>query len=107
MKRVSAPEAKKLQDEGWTYVDVRSEPEFDGGHPPGAVNVSMHSPDFFEAMASRFKKDQQLIIGCLMGPRSARAAAALEAQGYTQLVDAAEGFSGWVQAKLPVAKGKS
>src|SRR5262249_27311884 len=36
MKRISAKDAKELMDEGWTYVDVRSEPEFERGHPAGA-----------------------------------------------------------------------
>jgi rhodanese-related sulfurtransferase len=42
-----------------------------------------------------------------MGGRSANASAALEAQGYTQLVDNTQGFGGWTAAKLPTLKGKS
>ena len=60
VKRVSPEEAKKLiDDEGYVYVDVRSLPEFEAGHPTGAYNVPlMHqgpagmtpNPDFMAVM---------------------------------------------------------
>ena len=37
--RISPQEASAKLAEGWTYVDVRTEQEFEAGHPPGAVNV--------------------------------------------------------------------
>lgn len=116
-KRVEPKEAKALMDQGWTYVDVRTEQEFDAGHPAGAVNVPINSPDFPAVMARRFPKDSKLIIGCLMGGRSARACAYLESEGYTQLVDQTAGwggqrdalgrvaFTGWLDAKLPTGGG--
>ena len=39
VKRVTPVEAEALLKEGWTYLDVRSIPEFDGGHPVGASDV--------------------------------------------------------------------
>jgi rhodanese-related sulfurtransferase len=107
MKRVTAKDAKQLQDEGWTYVDVRTEGEFEGGHPTGSININCSAPNFLDVIKQRFKPDAKLIIGCQMGGRSARAGAALEAQGYTSLADNTQGFGGWTQEKLPVAKGKS
>ena len=41
VKRVTPPEAAALLADGWTYLDVRSIPEFDSGHPPGAANVPL------------------------------------------------------------------
>jgi rhodanese-related sulfurtransferase len=107
MKRVNASDARKLQDEGWTYVDVRTENEFEGGHPTGAVNVNFSAPNFLELIKARFTPETKLVIGCQMGGRSARASAALEAHGYTQLADNTQGFGGWAEAKLPVSKGKT
>jgi rhodanese-related sulfurtransferase len=122
-KRVSPPEAADLVKQGWRYVDVRSIPEFDAGHPQGAANVPlMHqqggrmtpNPDFQRVMEANFPKDAPLVIGCKSGGRSAQAAARLEAIGYTQLVDMRGGFSGerdslgrvttpgWSDAGLPV-----
>ena len=41
-KRVSPQEARDLMEkDGYVYVDVRSIPEFDAGHPAGAYNVPL------------------------------------------------------------------
>ena len=127
VKKVSPVEARALVDgEGYVYVDVRSVPEFEGGRPEGAYNVPVAnaSPggmvpnaDFVSVMESRFAKDAKLVIGCLAGGRSARACAALEAAGFTQLVDQRAGWggakdafgrvteAGWSAAGLPSAHG--
>jgi rhodanese-related sulfurtransferase len=122
-KRVSPPEAAELLKQGWRYVDVRSIPEFDQGHPQGAANVPLlhrqggrmaPNPDFKRVMEANYPKDSQLVIGCQAGGRSAQAAAILEASGYTQVVDMRGGFGGerdmlgrvttpgWAEAGLPV-----
>jgi rhodanese-related sulfurtransferase len=106
MKRVTPAEAQKLQDEGWTYLDVRSESEFEAGHPPGAINVPINVGDFLSAVAQRFKKDSKLVVGCQAGGRSMRACVALEQNGYSNLADNFQGFGGWLDAKLPQEKGK-
>ena len=41
VKRVTPIEADALLKDGWAYLDVRSIPEFDGGHPTGAANVPL------------------------------------------------------------------
>jgi rhodanese-related sulfurtransferase len=104
VKRVSPDEAKKLMDdEGYVYVDVRSLPEFDAGHPTGAYNVPlMHqgpagmspNPDFMAVMEKSFPKTSRLIVGCKAGGRSARAAAMLESAGFTSVVDQKGGYEG-------------
>jgi rhodanese-related sulfurtransferase len=104
VKRVSPEDAKKLMDEdGYVYVDVRSLPEFEAGHPTGAYNVPlMHqgpagmtpNPDFLSVMEQSFPKTAKLIVACKAGGRSARAAAALESAGFTSVVDQKAGYEG-------------
>jgi rhodanese-related sulfurtransferase len=104
VKRVSPEEAKQLiDDEGYVYVDVRSLPEFEAGHPTGAYNVPlMHqaptgmtlNPDFLGVMEKSFPKAARLVVGCKAGGRSARAAAVLEAAGFTDVVDQKAGYEG-------------
>ena len=122
-KRVSPPEAAELLKQGWRYVDVRSIPEFEAGHPQGAANVPLlhrqggrmaPNPDFQRVMQANFPKESQLVIGCQAGGRSAQAAALLEAAGYTNVVDMRGGYGGerdgmgrvsvpgWAEAGLPV-----
>lgn len=125
--RISPQEARDLiNNQGYAYVDVRSVQEFEGGHPEGAYNVPLMdvgptgmvpNQDFVAVMQKTFPKDAKLVLGCLSGGRSARAAAALEAAGYTNLTDQRAGWGGakdqfgrltepgWSGAGLPSAAG--
>jgi rhodanese-related sulfurtransferase len=122
--RVSPAEAKRLVDEdGYVYVDVRSVPEYEAGHPAGAANVPLlhagpggmtPNPDFLAVMSAAYPKDAKLVLGCRSGQRSLRAAEALAAAGYATLVDQRAGFdgarnafggiaeAGWAAEGLPV-----
>jgi rhodanese-related sulfurtransferase len=105
-------------DEGYVYVDVRSVPEFEKGHPEGAYNVPLlhmgpagmaPNPEFAAVMQKNFGKEAKLIVGCKMGGRSAKASELLASLGYANLVDQGAGFDGqpgnpgWLPAGLPVA----
>ena len=123
VKRVTPAEADALMKEGWIYLDVRSIPEFEGGHPAGAVNVPLlhnaggrmaPNPAFRSVVEGNFAKDAKLVLGCKAGPRSQQAAAVLEAAGFTNLAEVRGGFhgehdrlgrvatAGWVKEGLPV-----
>jgi rhodanese-related sulfurtransferase len=104
IESVTPREAKRLVDEeGYTYVDVRSVPEFEQGHPQGAVNVPIAhmtpggmqpNPDFLKVVRASFAPDSKLVLGCKSGVRSMRAAEALTQAGYTNLVNMDGGFGG-------------
>jgi rhodanese-related sulfurtransferase len=92
-----------MEDEGFVYVDVRSVPEFEAGHPEGAYNVPWQhrgatglvpNPDFLAVMTACFAKDTKLIVGCQAGGRSRAAAEALEAAGFTGVRDQLAGWGG-------------
>jgi rhodanese-related sulfurtransferase len=123
VKRVTPPEAAALLAQGWVYLDVRSIPEFERGHPAGASNVPLlnfeagrmvANPDFERVVAESFPKQTRLVVGCKVGGRSLQAAALLEAAGYTDVVDMRGGFHGerdpfgrvtcpgWADSNLPV-----
>jgi rhodanese-related sulfurtransferase len=126
VKRISPEEAQRLmKEEGYTYLDVRSIPEFDEGHPEGAVNIPlMHmvsggmdpNPDFLDVVQANFPKDSKLILGCRSGGRSLKAAHQLLSAGYTDVVDQRAGYlgskghgehppeEGWEPKQLPVEK---
>lgn len=115
IRRVAPREASELLDQGYTYVDVRSVPEYEQGHAPGALNLPlMHrgpggmspNPEFATAFQKRFPdKAAKIVVGCKSGGRSARAADLLTALGYTELVDAGGGWDGWAEAGLPSEPG--
>lgn len=123
--RVSPEEAQALIGEGYIYVDVRSEPEFEKGHPAGALNVPIShrgpagfvpNPDFLNVMESAFDKNERLLIGCQTGGRSMKAVEMLVRAGFTNLRELRTGFEGrkdafgrlepgWSKSGLPVGTG--
>jgi rhodanese-related sulfurtransferase len=125
VKRVTPSEAAALLADGWSYLDVRSIPEFEEGHPAGAANVPLlhvtngrmtPNGDFQKVVTANFAPDTKLVVGCKAGGRSLQAAALLEAAGYTSVVDMRGGFHGerdgmgrmttvgWLESQLPVSK---
>ena len=119
VKRISPAEANALLGEGYTYLDVRSVPEYGAGHPKGAANAPlMHmgpggmtpNPEFAAVVQKAFPKDARLVVGCKAGGRSQKAAMLLEAAGYTNLVEMRGGWSGegsekgWEACGLPQEK---
>ncbi len=115
--RISPAEAHaKVTGEGFTYVDVRTPEEFAEGRPAASVNVPLDD-DFVTAMTARFAKDARIVVGCKAGGRSLRAATALVAAGFTNVLDQRAGFDavrgpfgevtepGWSRAGLPQDAG--
>lgn len=125
VKRISPSEAHALvRDGGYVYLDVRSVPEFNQGHPEGAHNAPLlhagpggmaPNPDFLAVVGACYPRDAKLVIGCKTGGRSQRAAMMLESAGYTALVEMRGGWAGegdamgriveagWSTLGLPVA----
>lgn len=132
---VSPNEARDLLLRGYTYLDVRSEPEFvlgrpvvisDGRTEGVACNVPwqrvegdqlVSNPDFKRVMASVFAREQPLIVGCRSGSRSRAAIAALQGLGFAELVQLRHGFEGardafgrvlpgWRQSGLDIEVGE-
>jgi rhodanese-related sulfurtransferase len=100
---ISTDQAEELLEEGVRFVDVRTVEEFQDGHVPGAINVpiSVSGPggmqpnsDFIAVMEACFNKDEQIIVSCKAGGRSARAAQELLAAGFSDVLDMTAGFDG-------------
>ena len=127
IKHVDVREAHRLQTaEQYTYVDVRSVPEYEQGHPEGAQNVPLldydrqvgrmtANPEFLAVMEANYSHDAMLLIGCQVGGRSAQAAQLLASRGYQHVANVRGGFGGaldpvtrqlvdegWSMAGLPV-----
>ena len=127
-KEINSTEAKELLDgdEDYIYIDVRSEPEFENGHPEGAINIPIAhrgqagmvpNPDFLPVVQAHYERAAKLLLGCQMGGRSGRAAEALVAAGYSHVANVMGGYGGardqmgnvvekgWLELGLPVEYG--
>ena len=125
VRNITVHDAHANQSEGFSYVDVRSVPEFANGHPANAVNVPLlhrdertgqmtANRDFVAVMQANFPPDTRLMIGCQVGRRSAQAAQILASVGFEDVANVLGGYGGgldpmtgaardgWAQAGLPV-----
>lgn len=112
--KVSTEEAAQLLEQGYKYLDVRTDEEFAEGHARGSINAPFMlktaegmqpNPDFLHVVKEKFPDaDVKLVVGCRSGNRSSKACAALLQGGYINVKDHAEGYTGWVAAKLPRQK---
>ncbi|HAA77001.1 TPA: rhodanese-like domain-containing protein [Candidatus Latescibacteria bacterium] len=106
IKQSTPPEAKDLLDanpEG-IYLDVRTEPEFEAGHPLRAINIPVAfpgaggqmalNPDFVSVVEANIPKDAKIVCGCQVGGRSQMAADLMAQAGYSDLTNVRGGFGG-------------
>lgn len=110
------------------YLDVRTEREFEAGHPAGARNIPLlvldaatgeprPNPDFLAAVERELPRGTRLLVGCQMGGRSQRACELLAEAGWTDVTNVRGGFGGardqsgrvvvpgWRDEGLPVETG--
>lgn len=76
----TSSDARRLVAAGATLLDVRTPGEYAGGHIEGALNVPL---DTVASRLAEIPRDRPVVVYCHSGGRSARAADALRASGYT------------------------
>ena len=127
MKEMSPQEAYDLMqsDSKYVYLDVRSIPEFEAGHPEGALNIPLlhfepskgmtPNEDFARVVEAALPKDAKLLVGCKSGGRSANACQFMSQMGYADVTNIRGGFggavdnfgrvieAGWSMLNLPVS----
>ena len=121
IKHFTVQQAHQQQAGGARYLDVRSIPEFEQGHPAGAFNVPLlhldpqsgqmrPNPEFLNVVKANFPPDTTMVVGCKMGGRSQQACEILSTAGYQDVANVLGGFGGapqmghrgWLQEGLPV-----
>jgi rhodanese-related sulfurtransferase len=101
VETIDAQQAFERQRKGARLIDVRTPQEFRAGHPKGARNVSAQQ---IKADGTGLKKDDDVLVICASGHRSARAAHQLAGMGFTSVSNVHGGLQAWVGAGLPVKK---
>ena len=82
--------ARALIEAGATVIDVRSPDEFASGHVPKAVNIPVETvPSRLAELEALVGNDRSkpIVVYCAAGGRAAKAKTALEAAGFTKVVN--------------------
>jgi rhodanese-related sulfurtransferase len=88
VETVEAPRAVELIEAGdHTVIDVRTPAEFAAGHVEGAVNLDVTAATF-EQQVEKLDQDEEYLVYCQSGNRSASAADAMADLGFGDVVDA-------------------
>jgi rhodanese-related sulfurtransferase len=131
-KQVSTKEAHEALTNETTavYLDVRTEKEFEQGHPLGALNVPVLFFDpaggparpnerFLDVVRRHIEPSRTVFVGCQSGMRSQRAAEMLSGAGYRNVANVSGGFGGlrdrsgkvlaegWRDTGLPIENGQT
>lgn len=103
IREVSPEEASALVGKA-RVLDVREPAEYAAGKLPGAVNIPRGVLEFQIGSHPAFvsAQNEEILVYCLSGGRSALAVETLQKLGYTQAVSLAGGFKAWSEAGRPV-----
>ncbi|QRO00579.1 molybdopterin-synthase adenylyltransferase MoeB [Archangium violaceum] len=104
IREVSIEDVKRLLDARapLKLVDVREADEYAGGRLPGALHIPR---GFLELrIEDKATRDEELVLYCAGGTRSALAARTLQHMGYTRVASLTGGYNRWSDAHYPVEK---
>lgn len=103
---VNTDQATRLYNDDAFVLDVRTAGEYKDGYIGNATNIS--STEIGSKMNQLpADKDAPILVYCLTGARSSRAAGAIAKAGYTNVNNLAGGINAWKAAGLPVGNVKS
>jgi rhodanese-related sulfurtransferase len=74
-------EVNNLVEQGWKVVDVRSKGEFDSGHIPNSINISI---DEIRERINEVPKEK-ILVTCQVGQRGHAATRLLREMGYNAI----------------------
>ncbi|MGD2063013.1 MAG: rhodanese-like domain-containing protein [Nitrospirota bacterium] len=104
---VDVAQALERQHAGGVLLDVRTAAEYQQGHAvdarlvPWVEGRGRLNPDFFDQVARIATPDQEVLVICQTGNRSAHAAHALQQRGYHRAVNVLGGSMAWRSEGLP------
>lgn len=102
---VDTAKAKSLFDKKVTFIDTRSNKDWDAGRIPGAMHMDLNKDGFTkDTLGAKVKKDQEVVLYC-NGEKCLRSSEAAEqaiSWGYKKVYYFRDGFPAWQAAGYPV-----
>ena len=98
---VTVQEARSLIEDkpDLVILDVRTVSEYEDGHIEGAVNIPVQE---LSARLDELSNEDELLVYCRIGNRSAQAVDILQDVGFTEIYHMDAGITGWIEAGYPV-----
>lgn len=90
-----------MNHQAGVVIDVREPHEFQSGHIARAINIPLGQIQTRDTELKKFK-ERPIIVCCLSGARSARAAALLRKDGFKAVHNLTGGVSAWRSQNLPL-----
>jgi rhodanese-related sulfurtransferase len=100
---ISVSEAVAKQQEGAFILDVREPSEWNDAHIGGATLIPLGE---LKSRVNELPRDQEIVVVCRSGNRSAQARDLLLNAGFTQVTSMAGGLNQWKTAGYPTVSGQ-
>ena len=97
---ISVQDAYQYYEEGTLILDVRTQEEWDAGHVPDATLIPL---DQLETRLSELPEDEDIVVICRSGNRSATGRDILLSAGFENVTSVAGGFNQWTANGYPVS----
>ncbi len=94
------------KDHNTIILDVRTPQEFNAGHLPNALNISIHDEQFSEKV-NKLNKSKHYIVHCAANVKNGRSAKSLKVMsdlGFPYLSSMNGGYAAWKEAGKAVIK---
>jgi len=103
IREIPVTETLERIKNGAALIDVREDNEFEAEHAAGAEHIGRGVIER-DIVRLHPAKDEELILYCGGGYRSALAADNLQKMGYTNVLSMIGGWTAWKEAGAPVEK---
>ncbi len=100
---VSVSEAYQMRENGAFVLDVREPHEWEAGHIPDATLIPLGQ---LESRLNEIPKDQEIVVVCRSGNRSAQARNILKNEGFENVTSMAGGMNQWTEKSYEVETGQ-
>lgn len=100
---VTVTEAYQLRQNGAFVLDVREPHEWEAGHIPNATLIPLGE---LGSRLDEIPKDQEVVVVCRSGNRSAQARNILKTEGFNNVTSMSGGMNAWVAESYEVVTGQ-
>jgi rhodanese-related sulfurtransferase len=98
---VSAAQAYEMYRNGATFVDVRSQAEWDQAHVPNSLLIPL---DELSGRVSELPRGKDIVVVCRTGVRSKEGGTVLRQAGFTRVTCLSGGLQAWAAAGYPLTQ---